>query len=97
MLKRFLSFLFLMLWLLPARAIEGEEGVEKLRQYAENIVAFNAAHPQEKVYLHMDNRSYFVGDTIFFKAYVLHAGAHRLANISRVLYVELLGDRKSVV
>ena len=92
MLKKFLSCLFLLLWLLPAHAIDGEEGFNKLRQYAENIYTFNAAHPQEKVYLHMDNRSYFVGDTIFFKAYVLHAAAHRLANICKVLYVELLGE-----
>ena len=64
----------------------------QLERYAENIYAFSRAYPQEKVYLHMDNRSYYVGDTIFFKAYVMHAATHRLSNISRVLYVELLGE-----
>ncbi len=60
--------------------------------YARNIIQNNRQNPQEKVYLHMDNRSYFIGDTLFFKAYVFNASTHKLTRMSQVLYVELLGE-----
>ena len=64
-----------------------------LQNYASNIAQFNRHYPQEKVYLHMDNRSYFIGDTIFFKAYVMNATTHQRTRISEVLYVELLNEK----
>lgn len=65
---------------------------EKLADYARNIITFNREHPQEKVYLHMDNRSYFIGDTIWFKAYVMNATTLHPTQQSAVLYVELLNE-----
>lgn len=64
----------------------------KLYTYANNIASFNCEHPQEKVYLHMDNRSYYIGDTIWFKAYVMNATTLHPTETSGVLYVELLND-----
>ena len=46
--------------------------------------------PQEKVYLHLDNHSYFLGDTIWFKAYVRQTDTSAPSTISNVLYVDLL-------
>ena len=66
--------------------------VEKLKEYAVNVAQFNKTYPQEKVYLHMDNRSYFIGDTIWFKAYVMNATTLHPTQTSGVLYVELLND-----
>ncbi len=48
---------------------------------------------QEKVYLHMDNRSYYIGDTIWFKAYVMNATILHPTQLSGVLYVELLNEK----
>ncbi len=31
---------------------------------------------QEKVYVHTDNTCYFVGDTLWYKAYVVRAGLY---------------------
>ncbi len=45
---------------------------------------------QEKVYLHTDNQCYFVGDTLWYKAYVVQAGNLQPTDMSRLLYVELL-------
>lgn len=45
---------------------------------------------QEKVYLHLDNTCYFVGDTIWYKAYVVRADNFKPTDMSRLLYVELL-------
>ena len=64
-----------------------------LTQYINNIQFFNHQNPQEKSYLHMDNRSYYIGDTIFFKAYVMNATTLHPTQTSGVLYVELLDER----
>lgn len=45
---------------------------------------------QEKIYIHTDNRSYFLGDTLWYKAYVLRADDLRPTDMSKILYVELL-------
>ena len=45
---------------------------------------------QEKVYVHTDNECYFVGDTLWYKAYVVRADNLCPTNMSRILYVELL-------
>lgn len=51
---------------------------------------FSKDYPQEKVYLHFDNTSYYLGETIWFKAYVVRADRHYLSDLSAVLYVELV-------
>ena len=67
--------------------------VDDIKEYARNVINFNREYPQEKVYLHMDNRSYFIGDTIWFKAYVMNATTLRPTDTSGVLYVELLNEK----
>ncbi len=53
---------------------------------------FDHIYPREKVYLHLDNNAYLVGDSIWYKAYVVRASSLRPTELSRVLYVELLDD-----
>ena len=48
------------------------------------------AQVQEKVYIHTDNQCYFVGDTLWYKAYVVRADNLQPTDMSRLLYVELL-------
>ena len=50
----------------------------------------NNAQIQEKVYVQTDNTCYFVGDTLWYKAFVLRADDHRPTDMSKMLYVELL-------
>ena len=50
---------------------------------------FGTTLPQEKVFLHLDNTCYFVGDTIWFKAYVTHSDRQTPTDLSKILYVEL--------
>jgi len=52
---------------------------------------------QEKVYVHTDNTCYFVGDTLWYKAYVLRADNLRPTDMSKLLYVELLSPDGLVV
>ena len=62
-----------------------------LMQQAVTVRDFGRTVPQEKVYLHFDNTSYYQGDKIWFKCYVVTADQNRLSNLSKTLYVELLG------
>ena len=61
----------------------------KLKALRDNLWAFAQKRPQEKVYLHMDNTSYFQGDTIWFAAYTQRTDFCTPSNISNVLYAEL--------
>lgn len=54
--------------------------------------AFGRTIPQEKVYVHMDNTSYQLGDTIWFSAYTRRTDTARPSDVSGVLYVELYGQ-----
>ena len=58
--------------------------------YMERLTAFGQRIPQEKVFIHMDNSCYFLGDTIWFSAYTRETATGKPSPLSRVLYVELL-------
>ena len=64
--------------------------IEAIRIFSENV-------PQEKVYLHFDNTSYFKGDNIWFKAYIAISGNLQASPLSKTLYVELLNPGGEVV
>ena len=46
---------------------------QKLMGYAISAKEFGKMLPQEKVYLHLDNTSYFQGDNLWFQAYIVTA------------------------
>ena len=58
----------------------------------ERLSAFGNTIPQEKVFVHMDNTSYQLGDTIWFTAYTRQTNTGRPSDVSGVLYVELYGQ-----
>ena len=60
-----------------------------LQRMAGRLERFGRAIPQEKVFVHTDNTSYHLGDTIWFAAYTRNTATDRPSNISRVLYAEL--------
>lgn len=61
----------------------------RLKTFVRNIDNFNRLFPQEKVYLHLDNTGYYMGDSIWYKAYVIRTDSGRPSRLSHVLYVEL--------
>ena len=52
---------------------------------------------QERVFLHFDNSAYYLGETMWFKAFVTSHSDDRATNHSRVLYVELVSPEGYVV
>ena len=77
---------------LLAISARGENPPAKVifEQYMNQAQTFADNYPREKAYLHFDNTSYYVGDTIWFKAYVTLAEKQVFSSISRPLYVELV-------
>ena len=63
-----------------------------------SIIASRAL-PQERVYLHFDNSGYYLGETMWFKAYCVSGNGTNVAAApqSKVLYVELCAPEGYVV
>ena len=56
----------------------------------ENFERFSNLFPTERVYVHFDNTSYYKGEDIWYKAYVVRDDNLHHTDMSRILYVELL-------
>ena len=80
--KKVLFIIFLLSSLVASAAGRLDSLAQRLQLFGERI-------PQEKVYVHMDNTGYFLGDTIWFAAYTRRTNSGRPSKISRVLYAEL--------
>lgn len=52
---------------------------------------------QERVFLHFDNSAYYLGETIWFKAYLSYGTNDRITTPSKVLYVELVAPEGYIV
>lgn len=74
-------------WNISAQSHKDIAPVDSL---AARVERFGTGLPQEKVYLHIDNTCYFVGDTIWYKAYVTRSDKGWLTDLSKIMYVELL-------
>ena len=90
--KNKLFILILIVCNLLTAYVSGEVPPAKgvFQQYMNQAQTFANNFPREKAYLHFDNTSYYVGDTIWFKAYVTLAEQQTFSQISRPLYVELV-------
>ena len=85
--KKYLFMLFTFLVTLSAAHAQG--GLELM---ANRLKAFGAKLPQEQVFLHLDNTGYYLGDTLYYKAYVSRGDNGKPTNLSGILYCELLND-----
>jgi hypothetical protein len=52
---------------------------------------------QEKLYVHLDRPFYLVGETMWFKAYLLNGATHRFLDMSKVTYLEILDMENNAV
>ncbi|RZL15039.1 MAG: hypothetical protein EOO89_15025, partial [Pedobacter sp.] len=62
-----------------------------------SLANFQKRLPAEKVYLHTDKPYYNLGDTLWFKSYLLNAANFTGSDRSGLLYVELVDDSTEVV
>lgn len=96
--KYLLVFLLGTIFICPARSQTGIPPAEEtFNLYLNQALSFAQAYPREKAYLHFDNTSYYVGDTIWFKAYVVLSEELAPTPISRPLYVELVDQTGHII
>ncbi|MCR4603933.1 MAG: hypothetical protein K5683_10460 [Prevotella sp.] len=80
------AFLFSLLTIISI----GTANAGSLDDIRRTLEESSTSQVQEKVYVHTDNQCYFVGDTLWYKAYVVRADDLHPTDMSRLLYVELL-------
>jgi hypothetical protein len=95
--KKFLLLLFMLLALGHLHAQDSTAVTSRLVHFAKNAALFSKNNAQEKVYLHFDNTGYFLGESIWFKAYVVYALNLTPSVMSKVLYVDLLTPEGDIV
>lgn len=84
--------IFLLLSLLIAFTAGAQNTPTTLSGWAERLKKFGTSVPQEEIFVHMDNASYFLGDTIYYKAYLRRSDTGNPSGLSGLLYVELLNQ-----
>lgn len=67
-----------------------------VKTISDSLAKMNERLPVEKVYLHTDKPYYNIGDTIWFKAYLVDNITHTASKISKLLYVQLQDDSVDV-
>lgn len=57
----------------------------------------NLSYPVEKIYIHFDRSSYFLGDDVWFKVYLADGTTNSLTAQSKIVYVELIDPFNQIV
>ncbi len=78
--------------IVPLCAIKAQktDSGTQLAELQRRFDQFASRNPQERVYLHFDNTSYFKGEHIWYKAYVVNDETLKASDMSQILYVELV-------
>jgi len=71
--------------------------LDVLESILRKMQQFNTERPQEKLYLHFDKPFYAAGENVWFKAYLMEASLHTQDSVSRVVYVELVDQTKTIL
>ena len=59
-------------------------------------MGYNEIH-QEKIFIHYNSSLFFAGEELYYKMYCLDVKTNLLSSLSKVGYVELIGENKKVV
>ena len=83
---------FLIVFLTSLIAAHIAYAQDTMERMVSRLKTFGAKLPQEQVFLHLDNSSYYLGDTLYYKAYVKRSDNGHPTNLSGILYCELLNN-----
>lgn len=53
--------------------------------------------PLESVYIHFNSATLFVGERLYYNLYCLNSATEKLSSLSKVAYIELVGENKKVI
>lgn len=69
---------------------------DPLDRLVSKLDSFRAENPVEKIHLHIDRPYYAIGDTIWFKSYLVNATHNELSALSKVIYIDLISQQDSI-
>ena len=90
-------FVSLIALLLPLVSFGQETAIDSLTVYHATTARHSGLIPQEMIYLHLDNNSYYRGDRIYFACYLVTSGKLKPSSHSRTVYVELLNPGGKII
>jgi hypothetical protein len=88
-------FIFITILLFKANVIFAT--TDTLQALLSKMDKYRKVYPQEKIHLHFDKPFYSVGDTIYFKAYLVNAEKNKPSLISNLLHVDLFYNSKTLI
>lgn len=91
---RKIFLLTILLQLLVTVTLQAQNNVD---EWAKKALVKSYSLKQERAYLTFDNNAYYLGETIWFKAYVTSGRGDFPTTVSKVLYVELLSPEGYII
>ncbi len=88
--KRALIYIFILCTL----SVAAQSGIDNT---AKKALVMGRTLVPEYVYLHFDNSTYYLGETMWFKAHVTSGNNDKASTLSKVLYVELVAPEGYIV
>jgi hypothetical protein len=70
---------------------------QAIEQVKKSFNLYQRQTVQEKVFVHTDKSTYLPGEIIWFKVYAVDASFHRLFNLSKVVYVDVIDNGHSAL
>ena len=95
--KRFFAIFLFSISFIGSVISQVDRSILAMAELVKSYNHFGKYNPQEKVYLHFDNTGYYLGETLWFSAYVVTSPQLRPTEMSKVLYVELLTPEGRIV
>ncbi len=84
-----LFWTLLLTFVASLQSVAGNDAMDG-QALSSRLESFAARFPQERVYLHLDNTGYSLGDTAYFVAYVVRGDSIVPSRLSRYVYVDVL-------
>lgn len=92
-----LFWIIVILYISVQSAAASDSALTRMRGFIERALSFGECMHPEKVFIHLDNNSYYKGDRIWFQSYVVDGQSNSPTTMSRTLYVELLNPGGKIV
>jgi len=89
----FISLGFLLSFIFQVSAQENK----RFQNMLGNLATYTNSASPEKVYVQTDKDLYTNGETIWFKAYILNGITHGVSAKSKVVYIELIDSRDTII
>ena len=77
--------------------LAGFRAVGQVRITSEEELELLRATPLETIYLHSNTTLFFPGEYLYYSLYTINTQTYRLSQISKVAYVQLVGENGTVV